>query len=69
MNLKTLNDIFFAIASRTHPEFMLRKTDAGWQPISSAEFTTKVLALAKTIRGWGVSRGDRVAFLSENRHE
>ncbi len=69
MNLKTLNDIFFAIASRTHPEFMLRKTDAGWQPISAAEFATKVLALASAIRGWGVSRGDRVAILSENRHE
>ncbi len=69
MNLQTLNDIFFAIARREHPQFMLRKTEAGWQPISAAEFATKVLALASAIRGWGISRGDRVAILSENRYE
>jgi long-chain acyl-CoA synthetase len=69
MKLQTLNDIFFAIAAREQPQFMLRKTEAGWQPISSSEFTTKVVALANAIRRWGISRGDRVAILSENRHE
>src|SRR5438067_4507426 len=69
MKLRTLNDIFFAIARREQPQFVLRKTEAGWQPISSAEFTTKVLALSNAIRSWGISRGDRVAILSENRHE
>jgi long-chain acyl-CoA synthetase len=69
MKLQTLNDIFFAIAGREQPQLMLRKTEAGWEPVSSAEFATKVLALANALRGWGISRGDRVAILSENRHE
>jgi long-chain acyl-CoA synthetase len=69
MKLQTINDIFFAIAGREQSEFMLQKTEAGWQPISSTEFTTKVLAFANAIREWGISRGDRVAILSENRHE
>ena len=69
MKLQTLNDIFFAIAGREQPQLMLRKTEAGWEPVSSAEFATKVLAVANALRGWGISRGDRVAILSENRHE
>lgn len=69
MKLQTLNDILFAIAGREQPQLMLRKAEAGWEPISSAEFTTKVLAVASALRDWGISRGDRVAILSENRHE
>jgi long-chain acyl-CoA synthetase len=48
---------------------MLRKTASGWQPISSVEFATKVRAVATAISTWGVSHGDRVAILSENRNE
>ena len=69
MSLQTLNDIFFAIAGRDQPRLMLRKTATGWQPISSQEFTTKVSGVAAALRSWGISRGDRVAILSENRHE
>jgi long-chain acyl-CoA synthetase len=69
MKLQTLNDIFFAIAGREQSQLMLRKTEGGWQPVSSAEFATKVLAVTNALRGWGISRGDRVAILSENRHE
>lgn len=69
MSLQTLNDIFFAIAGREQPEFMLRSTAAGWQPISSQEFVAKVNGVAGMLRSWGISRGDRVAILSENRHE
>jgi long-chain acyl-CoA synthetase len=69
MSLQTLNDIFFAIADRDQPRLMLRKTARGWEPISSHEFVTKVLGTASALRSWGISRGDRVAILSENRHE
>jgi long-chain acyl-CoA synthetase len=48
---------------------MLRKTASGWQPISSVEFATKVRAVATAISTWGVSHGDRIAILSENRNE
>ena len=69
MSLQTLNDIFFAIAGRDQPEFMLRRTAAGWEPISSQQFVAKVNGVAGMLRSWGISRGDRVAILSENRHE
>jgi long-chain acyl-CoA synthetase len=48
---------------------MLRKTDSGWVPISAREFAAKVLGAVEALRSWGISRGDRVAILSENRHE
>jgi long-chain acyl-CoA synthetase len=69
MSIHTLNDIFFAIASRDQPRCMLRRTDAGWQPISSRDFAAKVSAVAQALQSWQISRGDRVAILSENRHE
>ena len=69
MSLQTLNDIFFDIAGRNQPHFLLRKTQAGWEPISSKEFAAKVGGVLRALRSWGISRGDRVAILSENRHQ
>lgn len=69
MSLVTLNDIFFEIAQRDQRECMLRKVPSGWQPISAQEFAAKVYALNGVLRSWRISPGDRVAILSENRHE
>jgi len=69
MSLQTLNDIFFTIAGWNQPRFMLRKCATGWEPISSHDFATKVNGVVSGLRSWGISRGDRVAILSENRHE
>src|SRR5579872_4443699 len=69
MSIQTLNDIFYAIAGRDQPRCLLRKTETGWQPISAREFTAKVSGAAQALRSWRISRGDRVAILSENRHE
>jgi long-chain acyl-CoA synthetase len=69
MSIQTLNDIFFSIAERGQTRCLLRKTEAGWQPISSQKFAAKVSSVAEALRSWGISRGDRVAILSENRHE
>jgi len=69
MSIQTLNDIFFAIAGRDQPDCMLRRTETEWVPISSREFAAKILGLVRALRSWGISRGDRVAILSENRYE
>jgi long-chain acyl-CoA synthetase len=69
MSIQTLNDIFFAIANRDQPRCMLRRAETGWVPISAHEFAAKVSGIVQALRSWEVSRGDRVAILSENRHE
>jgi long-chain acyl-CoA synthetase len=69
MSLQTLNDILFSIAGREQADLMLRSTAAGWQPISSRQFVAKVNGVAASLRSFGISCGDRVAILSENRHE
>src|SRR5215469_15780398 len=69
MSLRTLNDIFFEIAGRNQAQFVLRKIETGWEPISSQQFTAKVSSVVKVLRSWGISKHDRVAVLGENRHE
>ena len=69
MSLRTLNDIFFAIAGRHQSQFVLRKIETGWEPISSEQFASKVSSVVRILRSWGISKRDRVAILSENRHE
>src|SRR6266700_489290 len=69
MSVQTQNDIFFAVAGRHQPQAILRNTARGWEPMSSQEFTTKVGGLVKALSSFVISRGARVAILSENRHE
>ena len=69
MSIHTLNDIFVAIAARDQPRCMLRRAEAEWVPISAREIAAKVLGVVQGLQSWGIFRGDRVAILSENRHE
>ena len=69
MSIQTLNDIFFAIAGRDQTHCFLRKTETGWLPISARDFAAKACGVAQALQSWQISRGDRVAILSENRHE
>src|SRR5689334_11776009 len=48
---------------------MLQAVGDEWRPISSGEFAAKVAGVVSALRSWGISAGDRVAILSENRHE
>ncbi len=69
-DLVTLNDVLAKVTGRGDRAVMLaQETDGTWQPISSDELYGRVRALADVLRGWGVSKGDRVALLSENRWE
>ena len=69
MSLQTLNDVFFAIVEGAQPQVMLYHEADQWVPVSSQEFHARVVAVAHLLRDWGISRGDRVAILSENRPE
>jgi long-chain acyl-CoA synthetase len=69
MKPQTLNDIFFAIVEcREHP-VMLRREASQWVPVSSQQFYSDVAGMARALRQWGLSKGDRLAILSENRYE
>jgi len=69
MSLQTLNDIFFTVVERNHRVVMMHRRDVHWVSISSEEFYQKVVGVAKALREWGITKGDRIAILSENRPE
>ena len=69
MSLRTLNDVFLAVVERQHDKVMLQRLGDEWVPISSRTLRERVMAVSGVLRRWGVSKGDRVAILSENRPE
>jgi long-chain acyl-CoA synthetase len=69
MQPQTLNDIFLAIVERRQERLMLVREADSWVSISSEGFYRNVAGLARVLCRWGVSRGDRIAILSENRPE
>jgi long-chain acyl-CoA synthetase len=69
MTLNTLNDIFLSVAQSGRSHVMLHRQALGWVPISSQEFYRDVVGFARVLATWGISKGDRVAILSENRPE
>jgi long-chain acyl-CoA synthetase len=69
MSLRTLNDIFFAIAERNDRVVMMHRQAIQWVSISASEFYRNVVGVARSLQQWGIAKGDRVAILSENRPE
>ncbi len=70
LNLKTLNDILFVIAASNRERAILTQDAAGaWHPISGAQVYQRVRAVADAFAAWGISKGDRIAILGENRWE
>ncbi len=67
--LRTLNDVFFAIAERNDRVAMMYRQPIQWVSISSQEFYRNVVGVARELCRWGVHKGDRIAILSENRPE
>jgi long-chain acyl-CoA synthetase len=65
----TLVDLFLGAVALDRPRAQLRRTDAGWQPISHGELLENVRSMGAALRAWGLGRGDRVGLLSENRPE
>jgi long-chain acyl-CoA synthetase len=66
---RTLVDIFFQIVDRNQSRVMLFERDSQWQAISSSNLYRRVMGVLQGLRSHGISRGDRVAILAENRPE
>src|SRR6202171_2021693 len=69
MSLRTLNDVLLAVVERQHSKVMLQRRGEEWVPVSSETLRERVAAVSGALRRWGVSKGDRVGILSENRPE
>lgn len=68
--IRTLADLPRYVA-RTHarPDFLLRCTAAGLEPLSTSAFVERVEIIGLALRDMGVVAGDRVAIMSETRQE
>jgi len=67
---QTLIGIFLdTVAAHQRPDLFVRRTPAGWEPLSAARARDDVERAAHALHGLGVRAGDRVALLSENRYE
>ncbi len=69
MEVRTLSDIFFSSVAHDVQRHVTFKRADGWQVISSQQLYAYVAGLARTLKQWGIQKGDRVAILSENRPE
>ncbi len=69
MKPQTLNDIFFEIVERKHERLMLVREASQWAPVSSQKLYQNVAGMARALSRWDLAKGDRLAILSENRHE
>jgi long-chain acyl-CoA synthetase len=66
---RTLADIFFQVVEHDQPQVMLFERDSEWHAISSADFYRRVMGVVQALRSLGITHGDRVAILAENRPE
>ena len=70
LQLKTLNDIFFLVATSSQPQCVLYLDEAGkWQALTGMQVYQRARSFAEALSRWGVKKGDRVAILGENRWE
>ncbi|HYL15192.1 MAG TPA: long-chain fatty acid--CoA ligase [Terriglobales bacterium] len=69
VSLRTVNDVFFSIVESDQASVMLHREAIEWISISSRELYRNVVGVARALESWGISKGDRVAILSENRPE
>ena len=69
MAIRTLSDVFFTVVDRDSDCVYQQKQNESWVPSGSRQLYSQVVSTARTLQGWGVQKGDRVAILSENRPE
>jgi len=66
---RTVNELFSRVVDRQADRVMLHRGATGWIPISSQELYRNAAGITRALREWKITKGDRVAILSENRPE
>jgi len=70
MAIHTICDLFYrSVDTYRKPEHLRFRKDGAWHAVSSEELRSAVEEISMGLRSLGVSRGDKVAILSENRPE
>ncbi len=69
MDLRTLNDVFFKATSRGSERAILTPVGDQWEPISCDALYWRTQRLAAWLQSQGVTKGDRIALIAENRWE
>ena len=68
--IKTINDLFFRIASAGNPRAVLWQDEFNqWHPLSSDQIYQRVRALGAALLRLGAQKGDCIGLISENRWE
>lgn len=66
---RTLAEIFSGVMERNGPRPLMHKEAGEWKSISATKFYSMTAGVAAALRNWGISKGDRIAIISENRPE
>jgi long-chain acyl-CoA synthetase len=68
---RTISD-FLEERFNSHPDhvtFGIPREDGGWDPMTTAEFRNRVMALAKGFIEAGIKPGDKVGFICATKFE
>ncbi len=69
-DLKNLNDVFLSATESDNPHVISwRDKNGSWHPITSRDLYRRVRAVAAGLESYGISKGDRVGIIAENRWE
>jgi long-chain acyl-CoA synthetase len=66
---RTLAEIFAGVMARNSSRPLMHKEAGQWKSISTTKFYSMTAGVAAALRNWGISKGDRIAIISENRPE
>ena len=70
VDLKVLTDVYRKLLEFNSPECMnALRPDGSWLRLSGLDIRQRVTNIARALLRWNIAPGDRVAILSENRHE
>src|SRR6266481_6522047 len=70
VDLKVLTDVYRKLLEFNHPECMnALRPDGTWLRLSAQDIQQRVTNMARAFMRWNIVPGDRIAILSENRHE